>query len=79
MTRYLILGEPIFEVIKDVQPDTELVAWFPPVTYPDFIFISHDMCLRSALYRCLIDSIVDGGFKIVFRTCTKLFNVSGII
>ncbi|KAL2722203.1 histone-lysine N-methyltransferase PRDM9-like isoform X1 [Vespula maculifrons] len=54
-----VKGEPIFEVIKDVQPDTELVAWFPPVTYPDFIFISHDMCLRSALYRCLIDSIVD--------------------
>ncbi|XP_014615265.1 histone-lysine N-methyltransferase PRDM9-like isoform X1 [Polistes fuscatus] len=54
-----VKGEPIFEVIKDVQPDTELVAWFPPVTYPDFIFISHDMCMRSALYRCLIDSIVD--------------------
>lgn len=53
-------GDPIFEVIKDVQPDTELVAWFLPTAEQDFVFISHDMCSRSALYRCTIDSILDG-------------------
>ncbi|KAL2733679.1 histone-lysine N-methyltransferase PRDM9-like isoform X1 [Vespula squamosa] len=70
-----VKGEPIFEVIKDVQPDTELVAWFPPITYPDFIFISHDMCLRSALYRCLIDSIVDGESKILLQSCSSISDV----
>ncbi|KAL6420843.1 hypothetical protein ACFW04_014378 [Cataglyphis niger] len=54
-----VKGEPIFEVIKDVQPDTELVAWFLPVTQQDFVIISHDMCSRSAIYRCTIDSILD--------------------
>lgn len=56
-------GDPIFEVIKDVQPDTELVAWFLPTAEQDFVFIPHDMCSRSALYRCTIDSILDGKLK----------------
>ncbi|XP_043510441.1 zinc finger protein 189-like isoform X2 [Frieseomelitta varia] len=54
-----VKGDPIFEVIKDVQPDTELVAWFLPTAEQDFVFIPHDMCSRSALYRCTIDSILD--------------------
>lgn len=57
---FISLGEPIFEVIKNVQPDTELVAWFLPVTQQDFVIISHDVCTRSAIYRCTIDSILDG-------------------
>ncbi|XP_033226509.1 histone-lysine N-methyltransferase PRDM9-like isoform X2 [Belonocnema kinseyi] len=52
-------GEPIFEVIKDVQPDTELVAWFLPVNEQDFVFISRGLCSRTAIYRCTIDSILD--------------------
>jgi hypothetical protein len=51
-------GEPIFEVIKDVQPDTELVAWFLPASHEDLVFISRDVCSRSAIYRCTIDSIL---------------------
>ncbi|XP_076666391.1 uncharacterized protein LOC143367984 [Andrena cerasifolii] len=54
-----VKGDPIFEVIKDVQPDTELVAWFFPTAEQDFVFISHEMCSRSAVYRCTIDSILD--------------------
>ncbi|XP_071641518.1 uncharacterized protein [Temnothorax longispinosus] len=54
-----VKGEPIFEVIKNIQPDTELVAWFLPATQQDFVIISHDVCSRSAIYRCTIDSILD--------------------
>lgn len=57
---FLFSGEPIFEVIRDVQPDTELVAWFLLAKQQDFVIISHDVCSRSAIYRCTIDSILDG-------------------
>ncbi|XP_011630955.1 uncharacterized protein LOC105423024, partial [Pogonomyrmex barbatus] len=62
-----VKGEPIFEVIKDVQPDTELVAWFLPISQQDFVIISHDVCSRSAIYRCMIDSILDGECKHFYR------------
>lgn len=59
---FMNAGEPIFEVIKDVQPDTELVAWFLPASHEDLVFISRDVCSRSAIYRCSIDSILAGKF-----------------
>ncbi|KAK0161099.1 hypothetical protein PV327_009612 [Microctonus hyperodae] len=53
-----VKGDPIFEVIKDVDPDSELVAWFLPESHQDLVFISRDVCSRSAIYRCTIDSIL---------------------
>ncbi|XP_046738976.1 oocyte zinc finger protein XlCOF8.4-like [Diprion similis] len=54
-----VRGEPIFEVIKDVQPDTELAACFVPVDDHDLVFISHAQWTRTAIYRYTIDSILD--------------------
>ncbi|XP_057333647.1 zinc finger protein 43-like isoform X1 [Microplitis mediator] len=53
-----VKGDPIFEVIKDVEPDSELIAWFLPASHEDLVFISRDFCSRSAIYRCTIDSIL---------------------
>ncbi|XP_011502745.1 PREDICTED: zinc finger protein 235-like [Ceratosolen solmsi marchali] len=54
-----VKGEPIFEVVKNVQRNAELVAWFLPTHEENFVFISTEICSRSAMYRCTIDSILD--------------------
>jgi hypothetical protein len=57
---FMFKGEPIFEVIKNVQRNAELVAWFLPTHEEKFVLISTEMGLRSTIYQCTIDSILDG-------------------
>jgi hypothetical protein len=56
----LFAGEPVFEAIKNIPPNTELVAYFLPERPEELFFMPAVHFLRNSLYRRTMDSILEG-------------------
>jgi hypothetical protein len=52
-------GEPIFDLIKDVGPKTELVAFFVPERPEEAFLLPAIQYLRTTLFKRLIDSVLE--------------------
>ncbi|CAB4065462.1 Zinc finger protein 700,Zinc finger protein with KRAB and SCAN domains 3,Zinc finger protein 846,Zinc finger protein 792,Zinc finger protein 84,Zinc finger and BTB domain-containing protein 49,Zinc finger protein 613,Zinc finger protein 684,Zinc finger protein 235,Zinc finger protein interacting with ribonucleoprotein K,Zinc finger protein 732,Zinc finger protein 697,Zinc finger protein 677,Zinc finger protein 670,Zinc finger protein 880,Zinc finger protein 264,Zinc finger protein 790,Zinc finger protein 6 len=52
-------GEPIFEVLKDIEPKTELVCFFIPDRPEDTFLLPAIQYLRHTLFKRLIDNVMD--------------------
>ena len=52
-------GEPIFDLIKDVGPKTELVAFFVPERPEEAFLLPAIQYLRTTLFKRLIDNVME--------------------
>ena len=52
-------GEPIFDLIKDVGPKTELVAFFVPERPEEAFLLPAIQYLRTTLFKRLIDNVLE--------------------
>lgn len=52
-------GEPIFELIKDVEPKTELVCFFVPERPEEAFLLPAIQYLRHTLFKRLIDNVLE--------------------
>lgn len=60
-----IKGEPVYEVVKPIQPHQELIVYYLPERPEELFFVR----MRTTLYRQTMDSILEGRFKsLVFGT-----------
>ena len=57
-----IRGEPVYEIVKPVAAETELVVYYLPETPEELFFVR----MRTSLYRQTMDSILEGNFVIYF-------------
>jgi hypothetical protein len=55
-----VAGEPVFEAIKSIPPNTELVVYFLPERPEELFFMPAVHFLRNSLYRRTMDSILEG-------------------
>ena len=56
--KFLLQGEPIFDLIKDVGPKTELVAFFVPERPEEAFLLPAIQYLRTTLFKRLIDNVL---------------------
>ena len=52
-------GEPVFELIRDVGPKTELVAFFVPERPEEAFLLPAIQYLRHTLFKRLIDNVLE--------------------
>ncbi len=52
-------GEPVFEVIKDLQPKSELVCFFVPERPEEALLLPAIQYLRHTLFKRIIDSVLE--------------------
>ena len=52
-------GEPIFDLIKDIGPKTELVAFFVPERPEEAFLLPAIQYLRTTLFKRLIDNVLE--------------------
>ena len=52
-------GEPVFELIRDVGPKTELVAFFVPERPEETFLLPAIQYLRHTLFKRLIDNVLE--------------------
>lgn len=60
-----VKGEPIYEVIKSISTQQELVVFYLPER-PEELFFSR---MRSTFYRQTMDSILEGNWIFQFFLC----------
>lgn len=51
-----IRGEPVYEAVKSIAPDTELQVYYLPERPEELFFVR----MRASLYRQTMDSILEG-------------------
>lgn len=51
-----VRGEPVYEAVKPIAPDTELVVYYLPERPEELFFVR----MRASLYRQTMDSILEG-------------------
>lgn len=51
-----VRGEPVYEAVKTIQPDTELLVYYLPERPEELFFVR----MRASLYRQTMDSILEG-------------------
>lgn len=54
-----VRGEPVYEAVKPIAPDTELLVYYLPERPEELFFVR----MRASLYRQTMDSILEGIFK----------------
>lgn len=54
-------GEPVYEAVKPVPPDTELLVYYLPERPEELFFVR----MRTSLYRQTMDSILEGIYKYI--------------
>ncbi|CAB3360404.1 Hypothetical predicted protein [Cloeon dipterum] len=54
-----VKGEPVFEAIKSIPPNTEVVVYFLPERPEELFFMPAVHFLRNSLYRRTMDSILE--------------------
>lgn len=52
-------GEPVFDVVKDVGPKTELVAFFVPERPEEAFLLPAIQYLRHTLFKRLVDNVLE--------------------
>ena len=52
-------GEPVFELIKDIGPKTELIAFFVPERPEESFLLPAIQYLRHTLFKRLIDNVLE--------------------
>lgn len=55
-----VKGEPLFEVVKNIPANTELVVFFLPERQEEVFFMPAVNYLRNSLYRRTMDTILEG-------------------
>ena len=55
----MLAGEPVYEVIKPIPTDTELIVYFLPERPEDFLVPAFHF-FRATLYRRTMGSILEG-------------------
>lgn len=61
-----VKGEPIFEVVKNIPANTELVVFFFPERQEEVFFMPAVNYLRNSLYRRTMDTILEGFINKIF-------------
>lgn len=61
-----VKGEPIFEVVKNIPANTELVVFFFPERQEEVFFMPAVNYLRNSLYRRTMDTILEGFINQIF-------------
>lgn len=51
-----VRGEPVYEAVKPIPPDTELLVYYLPERPEELFFVR----MRASLYRQTMDSILEG-------------------
>lgn len=51
-----VRGEPVYEAVKPIPPDTELLVYYLPERPEELFFVR----MRTSLYRQTMDSILEG-------------------
>jgi hypothetical protein len=51
-----VRGEPVYEAVKPISPDTELLVYYLPERPEELFFVR----MRASLYRQTMDSILEG-------------------
>lgn len=51
-----VRGEPVYEAVKPIGPDTELLVYYLPERPEELFFVR----MRASLYRQTMDSILEG-------------------
>lgn len=57
---YPSLGEPMYEVIKNIPANTELIVHYLPERPEEIFFMPAVHYLRNTLYRRTMDTILEG-------------------
>jgi hypothetical protein len=65
-----IKGEPIYEVIRPISMQQEIVAFFLPER-PEELFFSR---MRNTFYRQTMDSILEGNLQISLEPVHMIFS-----
>lgn len=73
-------GEPVFELIRDVGPKTELVAFFVPERPEETFLLPAIQYLRHTLFKRLIDNVLEESPLDLSTSLvmSKVFNPHGI-
>lgn len=53
-----VRGEPVYEAVKPIAPDTELLVYYLPERPEELFFVR----MRASLYRQTMDSILEGNY-----------------
>lgn len=61
-----VRGEPVYEAVKAITPDTELLVYYLPERPEELFFVS----MRASFYRQKMDSILEGKYSV--STVTKI-------
>lgn len=56
-----VRGEPVYEAVKPIPPDTELLVYYLPERPEELFFVR----MRASLYRQTMDSILEGKFNLL--------------
>lgn len=68
-----VRGEPVYEAVKPIAPDTELLVYYLPERPEELFFVR----MRASLYRQTMDSILEGeSFPISIVSFTPHFGNS---
>lgn len=57
---FLYIGEPMYEVIKNIPANTELIVHYLPERPEEIFFMPAVHYLRNTLYRRTMDTILEG-------------------
>jgi hypothetical protein len=55
-----IAGEPLYEAVKSIPVNSELVVYFLPERPEEVFFMPAVQYLRNSLYRRTMDTILEG-------------------
>lgn len=65
-----VRGEPVYEAVKPIPPDTELLVYYLPERPEELFFVR----MRASLYRQTMDSILEGKKILFLETKNSLLN-----
>lgn len=62
-----VRGEPVYEAVKPIPPDTELLVYYLPERPEELFFVR----MRTSLYRQTMDSILEGNLFLLYIFTVK--------
>lgn len=73
-----VRGEPVYEAVKPIAPDTELLVYYLPERPEELFFVR----MRASLYRQTMDSILEGNthlwVNVYLKAMLKRLTVFGL-